>query len=118
MDAFGEGSFALLRIQQDFTPQFSSLVRYIFRCQNTHLVRRNYVHFSELSVTFGGNIPFLIDRFLVTPGNLARELPSPCGIASNSLSYIRSIRFSAHYRRSVPITPNTIFALLLFCSFA
>src|SRR5690625_5375324 len=57
IDEFGEGSFELLRIQQDFNPQFSSLVRYIFRSQNTHLVRRNYGHFRQLSVPCRGNIP-------------------------------------------------------------
>src|SRR5690625_5791133 len=110
MDAFGEGSFALLRIQQDFTPQFSSLVRYIFRSQNTHLVRRNYGHFSELSVAFGGNIPYLIDRFLVTPGTLEGERPSPFGISPNSLRYSRFIKFTAGYRRYVPSTPTTTLA--------
>ena len=118
IDEFGEGSFELLRIQQDFNPQFSSLVRYIFRSQNTHLVRRNYGHFSELSVAFGGTIPYLIDRFLVTPGTLEGELPSPFGISSNSLSYSRFIKFSADYRRYVPITPNTLFSFRLFGGFA
>src|SRR5690625_5781706 len=75
---------------------------------------RNYGHFSELSVAFGGNIPYLIDRFLVTPGTLEGELPSPFGISSNSLSYSRFIKFSADYRRYVPITPNTLFSFRLF----
>src|SRR5690625_7355225 len=79
---------------------------------------RNYGHFSELSVAFGGNIPYLIDRFLVTPGTLEGELPSPFGISSNSLSYSRFIKFSADYRRYVPITPNTLFSFRLFGGFA
>lgn len=118
IDEFGEGSFELLRIEQDFNPQFSSLVRYIFRSQNTHLVHRNYGHFSEISAAFGGNIPYAIDRFLVTPGTIEGDLPSPFGISSNSLSYSRFIKFSADYRRYLPITPNTIFSFRLFGGFA
>jgi hypothetical protein len=30
INEFGEGSFELLRIEQDFNPQFSSIIRYIF----------------------------------------------------------------------------------------
>src|SRR5690625_5725675 len=86
IDEFGEGSFELLRIQQDFNPQFSALVRYIFRSQNTHLVRRNYGHFSELTVAFGGNIPYLIDGLLVTPGTREGELRSPFVTSSSSPS--------------------------------
>src|SRR5690625_6812292 len=40
IDEFGVGLFELLRIQQDFNPQCSCLVGYIFGMQKTHLVRR------------------------------------------------------------------------------
>jgi outer membrane protein assembly factor BamA len=55
----------------------------------------------------------LIDRFIITPGELEETLPSPFGISSNSLSYSRFLKLSADYRRYIPLTPNTIFSFRL-----
>lgn len=114
INEFGEGSFEFLRIEQDFNPQFSSIIRYIFRSQNTNLIKRDFGYFSEYSVALAGNIPYAIDRFLVTPGEIEGTLPSPLGISSNNLSYSRFIKLSADYRRYIPVSENTVFALRAF----
>lgn len=114
IDEFGENSFEFLRISQDFDPQFSSIIRYSLRNQNTNIIKRNYGFFSEVSLSLGGNIPYLLDRFVITPGELDETLPSPFGISSNSLSYSRFLKLSADYRRYFPLTQNTIFAFRLF----
>lgn len=114
IDEFGENSFEFLRISQDFDPQFSSIIRYSLRNQNTNIIKRNYGFFSEVSLSLGGNIPYLLDRFVITPGELDETLPSPFGISSNSLSYSRFLKLSADYRRYLPLTQNTIFAFRLF----
>lgn len=111
INEFGQGSFELLRIQQDFDPQFSSIIRYTLRNQNTDLIQRDYGYFSEYSIALAGNIPHTIDRFMVTPGTVEGSLPSPFGISSNALSYSRYIKFTADYRRYIPLSPNTVFAL-------
>lgn len=118
VNEFGEGSFELLRIEQDFNPQFSSIVRYSFRNADTDLIKRDYGFFSEFSVAIAGNIPFIIDRFIITPGVIEESLPSPFGISSNALAYSRFIKLTADYRRYFPITPNTVFALRAFGGFA
>ncbi|MEX0944707.1 MAG: BamA/TamA family outer membrane protein [Balneolaceae bacterium] len=118
INEFGEGSFELLRIEQDFNPQFSSIVRYTFRDMNTNLIKRDYGYFGEVSIALAGNIPYLLDRFVITPGDLEQTLPSPFGISTNNLAYSRFIKFSADYRRYVPLSPNTIFAFRLFGGFA
>lgn len=118
INEFGEGSFELLRIQQDFDPQFSSVIRYTLRSQNTDLIQRDYGYFSEYSVALAGNIPHTIDRYLVTPGTVEGTLPSPFGISSNALSYSRYIKLTADYRRYIPLTPNTVFALRGFAGIA
>jgi hypothetical protein len=114
INEFGENSFEFLRISQDFDPQFSSIIRYSVRNQNTNLIKRNFGFFSEVSLALGGNIPYLLDRFVVTPGDLEETLPSPFGISSNSLSYSRFIKLSADYRRYIPLTQNTIFSFRAF----
>ena len=118
INEFGEGSFELQRIQQDFNPQFSSIIRYILRSQNTNLIKRNYGYFSEFSIAFAGNVPYLMDRFLITPGELQGSLPSPFGISSNDLDYSRFIKLSADYRRYIPITQNMVFAMRGFAGLA
>lgn len=111
IDEFGEGSFELLRIQQDFDPQFSSIVRYTLRNQNTDLIKRDYGYFSEYSIALAGNIPHTIDRYIVTPGTVEGSLPSPFGISTNALSYSRFVKLTADYRRYIPLSPTTVFAL-------
>lgn len=118
INEFGEGSIELLRIQQDFDPQFSSILRYILRSQNTDLIQRDYGYFSEYSIAFAGNVPYTIDRFVVTPGTIEGALPSPFGISTNELSYSRFIKLSADYRRYIPLSPNTVFALRGFAGIA
>jgi len=110
IDEFGEGSFELQRILEDFRPQISSILRYTFRSQNTDIIKRNRGHFSEYSIAFGGNIPFLIDRYLVTPGTIEGNLPSPVSVSRNSLSYSRFIKTTADYRRYIPISNEGVFA--------
>ena len=114
INEFGENSFEFLRISQDFDPQFSSIIRYSVRNQNTNLIKRNYGYFNEVSLALGGNIPYLLDRLVITPGELEETLPSPFGISSNSLSYSRFLKLSADYRRYIPLTPNTIFSFRVF----
>lgn len=118
IEEFGEDSFELQRILEDFRPQVSSILRYTFRSQNTDIIKRNRGHFSEYSIAFGGNIPYLIDRYLVTPGTIEGTLPSPAGVSKNSLSYSRFIKTTADYRRYIPISNNGVFAYRGFIGLA
>lgn len=118
INEFGDGSFELLRIEQDFNPQFSSIVRYSFRNAATDLIKRDFGYFNEFSIAWGGNIPFILDRYLITPGVIDESLPSPFGISSNRLAYSRFIKFTADYRRYISLTPNTVFAFRTFGGFA
>jgi len=118
INEFGEGSFELLRIEQDFNPQFSTTVRYSIRNSNTDLIKRNFGFFSEFSLAIAGNTPFLLDRYVITPGVIEETLPSPFGISSNNLAYSRFIKLTADYRRYFSISPNTVFAFRTFGGFA
>jgi len=118
VNEFGENSIELLRIEEDFRPQFSSVIRYTFRAQDTNLIKRNYGYFSEYSVALGGNIPYLIDRYLVTPGDTEGTLPSPLKISSNSLAYSRFFKLSADFRRYFSLSQDAVAAFRLFGGYA
>lgn len=118
IDEYGENSIEFLRIEEDFRPQFSSIIRYTLRNRNTNIIKRDYGYSSEISVAIGGNIPYLLDRYVVSPGELEQNLPSPFGISSNSLDYSRFIKFTADYRRYFPLSNNTIFAVRGFAGIA
>lgn len=106
--------FEFQRIEEDFRPQFSSILRYTLRNINTNLIKRNSGHFGEFSISVGGNFPYVMDRYLVTPGTLEGNLPSPAGISSNSLAYSRFVKLSADFRRYFSLDSGTVFAMRLF----
>jgi len=118
INEFGEGSIELLRIEEDFRPQFSSIIRYSLRNRDTNIIKRNYGYSREFSLAVGGNIPYLIDRFVVSPGEIQQTLPSPFGISSNALAYSRFLKFSADYRRYFDLSENTVFAIRGFVGVA
>lgn len=111
-------AFELQRILEDFNPQVSSIIRYTFRSQNTDIIKRNRGYFSEYSVSVGGNIPYLIDRYVTSPNTLEGNLPSLFKLSDNSLSYSRFIKLSADYRRYYPISNTGVFAWRLYGGFA
>jgi outer membrane protein assembly factor BamA len=118
INEFGENSLEFLRIEEDFRPQFSSVIRYTLRAQNTNLIKRNYGYFSEVSLALAGNVPYLIDRYIITAGEIEGELPSPLRISTNALAYSRFVKLSADYRRYFSLTPNAVAAFRFFGGYA
>jgi len=117
IEDFGENSFEFIRIQQDFEPQVSSIIRYTIRSQNTNLVKRDRGYFSEYSISAAGNIPYAIDRFLVTPGTVEGNLPALFKLSDNTLNYSRFVTLTADYRRYYPLSNSSVFAWRLFGGF-
>jgi outer membrane protein assembly factor BamA len=117
-EEFGEGSFEYQRILEDFRPQVSSILRYTFRSQRTDLIKRNYGYFSEYSIATGGNIPYLTDRYLITPDTLEGHLPPIIPTSQNSLAYSRFVKGTADYRRYIPVSDNAVFGYRGFVGLA
>lgn len=117
-EEFGEDSFEYQRILEDFRPQVSSILRYTFQSKRTDLIKRNYGYFSEYSVAVGGNIPYLADRFFVTPDTLEGNLPPIIPSSQNSLAYSRFLKGTADYRRYIPISNHGVFAYRGFLGLA
>lgn len=107
-------SLERLRIEEEFRSQFSSIVRYTFRSNNTDIVKRNKGHYSEVSFAVGGNIPYLVDRFIVTPNTLESNLPSFFDLSGNRLSYTQFVKLTGDYRRYISLADNTIFAFRFY----
>ncbi|WP_244545675.1 BamA/TamA family outer membrane protein [Fodinibius roseus] len=117
-EEFGEDSFEYQRILEDFRPQVSSILRYTFQSKRTDLIKRNYGYFSEYSAAIGGNIPYLADRFFVTPDTLEGNLPPIIPSSRNSLAYSRFLKGTVDYRRYIPISNNGVFSYRGFLGLA
>ena len=117
-EEFGEDSFEFQRILEDFRPQVSSILRYTFRSQRTDLIKRDYGYYSEYSIASGGNIPYLTDRYVVTPDTLEGNLPPLFPTSQNSLAYSRFVKGTADYRRYIPISNNAVFSYRGFMGLA
>jgi len=106
------------RILNDFSQQFSSIIRYTYRQMNTDIVHRNRGHYQEISVEAGGTIPYLIERFIVRPGEpLESTIPS-LTLADSTLSYSRFVKAYIDYRNYNSVTVNTVFAWRSFVGVA
>ncbi|MEQ9279548.1 MAG: BamA/TamA family outer membrane protein [Balneola sp.] len=108
----------LTRILEDFRPQISSVIRYTFRSQNTDLIKRNRGYFSEYSLSTGGNIPYVLDKFVITPDTLEQSLPSLFKVSENELSYSRYIKATADYRKYIPVSNSAVFAWRVYAGIA
>ncbi len=114
IDEFGQNSLEYIRILQDFEPQVSSIIRYSFRDYTTNLIKRNNGYFREFSLSAGGNLPYLVDRFLVTPGKLEGELPTLFKLSDNQLLYSQIVKLTMDVRRYIPLASGTILSYRLF----
>ena len=117
-DEFGEDSIEFQFLLEDFRPQVSSILRYTFQSKRTDLIKRNYGYFSEYSAGIGGNIPYLTDRYIITPDTLEGNLPALFPSSQNSLAYSRFFRGTADYRRYIPISNHGVFAYRGFLGLA
>jgi outer membrane protein assembly factor BamA len=104
-------------ILNDYQPQANSTFRYTFRDVTTNVIKRDNGHFYEWSAEFSGNFPWLSDRYLITPGILEGDLPSPVGSA-NKLIYSQFIKVSLDQRRYVPLNDITVFAIRAYAGAA
>jgi len=111
------------QIIEDYTvPQFNNALRYTFRAARLDPFRRENGYSHEASIEWGGNLGYLLDRFVYTPGKVEGSLPGlPFfrGRASgNRMIYRQYIRLSADLRRFIRLTSRSVFAWKLILGFA
>jgi hypothetical protein len=103
------------RILEDYTrPQINSALRYTFRSSTTNLFRRDRGHIIEATPEIGGNIPFLLDRFVFTPDTIEGSIPGipifarPEG--TNDLVYRQYVRMLVDARYYKPVLGGSVVA--------
>ncbi len=64
------------QIVEDYTqPQINNALRYTLRSGRVDPFRRDEGHLYEGSIEIGGNLPYLLDRFVFSPGEVDNTLP-------------------------------------------
>ena len=103
------------RIIQDYTePQFNDALRLTLRQTDLNLLRRENGHVYEVGLEAGGNIGFLLDRFIFTPDTLEGSLPGlpifGATGSSNRLFYGQYIRGVVDVRKYIRLNTLSVFA--------
>lgn len=110
------------RILEDFNPQFSSTVRYTYRHANTDLIQRDDGTVTEATFSIGGNLPYLMDRFIFDPGDVDGGIPSvslsDLTLSDRQLTYSQFFKTSFDHRSYHPVLEDGVFAWRGFAGFA
>lgn len=106
------------RILNDFSQQFNSTLRYTLRRSNTDIIQRNNGFYSEYAIEFAGTIPFLIERYLVRPGEPLQSTIPSLTLADSTLSYSRFIKAYIDQRNYVPVSESATLAWRGFAGIA
>lgn len=111
------------QIIEDYTlPQINTALRYTLRSANVNPLRRERGYSYEAAAEIGNNLPYLLDRYVYSPGEVEGSLPGlPIFREEGSpgrLTYRQYVRFVADVRRYSPIGGNTVLALKFFTGVA
>ena len=113
----------LAQILEDYTqPQINNAIRYSFRSARVNPLRRDRGYTHEAAIEIGGNLPYWLDAFVLTPGKTEGSLPGLpiLGGADTDtrLIYRRYIRIVGDMRRYHPLNRSTVFAWKLIGGWA
>ncbi len=103
------------QILEDYTvPQINTALRYTLRSADVNPLRREQGRSYEASVEIGNNLPYMLDRFVFSPGEIEGSLPGlPIfreeGTPSR-LGYRQYVRLVADLRRYRSLGSSTVFA--------
>ena len=101
------------QILEDYTqPQVNNALRYSFRSENVNPLRRERGYSYEAAIEVGGNLPYLLDRYVLTARRTEGSLPGlPIFGGDNRLNYRQYIRIVGDLRRYQPVGRSTVLAL-------
>jgi outer membrane protein insertion porin family len=106
------------QILEDYTqPQINTAPRYTFRSATANPLQRRNGHIHEVSGEVGNTIPFLFDRFVLSPDTVEYSLPSffgETGGLGDRLIYRPYVRATVDLRRYEPLGQGTTLGLKLF----
>lgn len=103
------------QIVEDYTqPQVNNALRYTLRSGRVDPFRRDDGHTYEAAVEVGGNLPYLLDRYIFDPGTIEGSLPGlPFFGGSTSddrLIYRQYVRGLVDLRRYHTLNPRRVLA--------
>jgi outer membrane protein insertion porin family len=104
------------QIIEDYTqPQINNALRYTARSSRVNPLLRDRGYAYEASFEVGGNLPYMMDRFLFTPGAVEGSLPGLPFFRGQRedirLIYRQYARFLVDARQYRPLARNTTLAL-------
>ncbi len=122
-DRLQDDPFVLGQLLNDYnTPQINNALRYTLRSATVNPLRRNQGYLYEGIVELGGNLPFLLDRYIFTPAVLEGSLPGLPFFrrdgAGDRLVYHQYVRLLGDIRRYEQIGRNSLLAWRLLGGFA
>ncbi len=110
------------QIIEDYTrPQFNNAVRYTLRSLTSDPFRRSSGHSLEGSAEIGGNLGYVLDRYVFSPGTVEGSLPGLGffgGDSSARMIYRQYVRFSMDLRTYKPIGLRNVLAYKLIAGYA
>jgi len=100
------------QILEDYTqPQINNALRYTIRAANVNPLRRERGYSYEAALEIGGNLPYLLDAYVFSPGVVEGSLPGLSRNGSNTrLVYRRYLRIVGDVRRYHPVGHSTTLA--------
>jgi outer membrane protein assembly factor BamA len=111
------------QILEDYTrPQVNTALRYTFRSTTANPLRRSRGHIYEGTAEVGNTIPFVLDRFVFSPGETSYTLPGLTGSSNTGLGgrllYRPYVRATVDLRRYIPLGGHSTLALKAFGGWA
>lgn len=111
------------QIIEDYTvPQINTAFRYTFRSSNVNPLRRERGYSYETGIEVGNNLPYLLDRFVYSPGIIEGSLPGIPIFSEEGtpgrLVYRQYLRLIGDARRYVRVGDGSVLAYKVVGGFA
>lgn len=112
------------RILEDYSrPQVNSALRYTLRSATANLLKRDAGYFREVSFEFGGNVPYVLDRYIFSPEQLEGSIPGlPFfrreDAAESRLVYRQYVRLLGDVRQYLPVGSSSVAAFKLIAGWS
>lgn len=99
-------------VLEDYTrPQINNAVRYTLQALTADPLRRDNGYSAQASFELGGNLPYLLDRYVFTPGEVEGSIPGiPLFGDVGRLEYRQYIRGTIEGRRYLRLGRISVFA--------
>ncbi|MDE2732652.1 MAG: BamA/TamA family outer membrane protein [Bacteroidota bacterium] len=99
------------QILEDYTqPQINNAIRYTFRSETANPLRRDAGYSYEAAIEIGGNLPYMLDRYVSTPSVTEGSLQLLSGTSSR-VNYRQYFRIVGDFRKYYQMGTSGVLAL-------